>query len=244
VPVAADSVGPAETQAVLGLGLGLERGATYRVVMTADNTNGQGQYSLPSNAVRVPTRPTAARIGTPTAGPGAARVRWSAPTSSGGSPITGYVVRAYRGWDKVAEVRVPDTARDVRIGGLTNGRAHTFLVRAVNAVGSGPWSARSIAVTPLARPGAPSIGTPAAANDAARVYWRAPADNGGATISAYVIKVYQGTRGIKSVTVSGSARSTLVTGLANKGYYSFTVTAKNVVGLGTPSPRSATVRTT
>jgi hypothetical protein len=94
------------------------------------------------------------------------------------------------------------------------------------------------------RPGAPRIGKPAAADNAARVYWAAPSDDGGAAISAYVIKVYQGTRGIKSVTVSGRARSVLVTGLRNRAYYTFTVTAKTRVGFGAPSPRSGTVRTT
>ena len=48
---------------------------------------------------------------------------------------------------------------------------------------------------------------------------------------------------VRTVTVPGSRRSALVTGLPNRGYYAFTVTAKNVVGLGTPSPRSSTVRT-
>jgi hypothetical protein len=76
------------------------------------------------------------------------------------------------------------------------------------------------------------------------VYWTAPADNGGAYISAYVVKIYQGTRGLRSVTVSARATNALITGLGNRGYYSFTVTAKNVVGLGPPSTRSVTVRTT
>ncbi len=244
VPVATDSVGPSDTEAVLGLGLGLERGVSYSVVMTADNANGQGQFSLPSASVRLPTAPAAPRIGTPNAGPGAARVRWSAPVSTGGSPITGYVVKAYQGWTPVRQVTVPATAREVRLAGLTNGRAHTFVVQAVNAVGTGPHSARSIAVTPRDVPGAPYIGRPAPLDDAARVYWTAPTDNGGAYISAYVVKVYQGTRGLRSVTVSGTARNALITGLGSRGYYSFTVTAVNVVGPGAPSARSATVRTT
>jgi hypothetical protein len=170
-------------------------------------------------------------------------VRWSAPASTGGSAITGYVVKAYQGSTQVRSVTVPATAREVRLAGLTNGRAHTFVVQAVNAVGAGPNSARSIAVIPVATPGAPTIGKPAAADNAARVYWKPPTDNGGAYISGYVVRTWQGSNLIETTTVAGTATSVLVTGLANKAYYAFTVAAKNTAGLGTPSARSTTVRT-
>jgi hypothetical protein len=58
-----------------------------------------------------------------------------------------------------------------------------------------------------------------------------------------VIKVYQGTRGVKSVTASGSARSLLVKGLKNGASYSFTVAAQNSLGPGPASARSAAVTT-
>jgi subtilisin family serine protease len=244
VGVATDTVGATETQAVLGLGLGLERGVDYQVAVRAHNATGPGQTSLPSDAVRLPKPPSAPRMGKPNAGPGAARVRWAAPASTGGSRITGYVVKAYQGWTKVRQVTVAATTREVRFAGLTNGRAHTFVVQAVNAVGAGVHSKRSIAVTPRQAPGAPWIGRPVPRDDAVRVYWTAPTSNGGAYISGYVVKVYQGTHGVRSVTVSGKVTSALVTGLGDRGYYSFTVTAKNAVGLGAPSRRSTTVRTT
>jgi subtilisin family serine protease len=234
------SPGAGATQATVG---GLTRGALHVVVVAANNP-AAGQWSVTSDAVRVPTTPGAPRMGTPNAGPGAARVRWSAPASTGGSRITGYVVKVYRGWTRVHTATVPATAREVRIAGLVNGRAHTFVVQAVNAVGAGPHSDRSIPVTPRQVPGAPWIGRPAPGNDAVRVYWTAPKSNGGAYISAYVVKVYQGTRGVRSVTVPGTATSALITGLGHRGWYSFTVTARNAVGAGAASARSATVRTT
>ena len=234
------SPGPGATEATIG---GLAPGARY-VVTVAANNPAPGQWSVASEPVRLPAAPGAPRIGIPNAGPAAARVRWSAPASTGGSPITGYVVKAYRGWTRVVTVTVPATAREVRLAGLLNGRAHTFVVQAVNAVGAGPHSARSVPVTPRQEPGAPWIGRPSPGDDAVRVHWRAPESNGGARVSAYVVKVYQGSRGVRSVTVPGTATSALITGLDHRGWYSFTVTARNVVGAGPPSTRSATVRTT
>jgi hypothetical protein len=191
-----------------------------------------------------PQAPSAPRIGTPTAADGVARARWSAPVSSGGSPVTEYVVKAYRNWTMVATATVPATASDHLFRGLTNGAHYSFVVQARNVLGTSVHSARSSTVTPMGRPDAPRIGRPSSANDAARVYWAAPVDDGGSTISAYVVRAYQGTRGIKAVTVSGSARSVLITGLQHGAYYTFTVTAKNHLGFGPASPRSATVRTT
>jgi titin len=219
---------------------GLVNGYAYVVAAYARNNDDEGQWSV----LTPPTRVLVPKIGTVTVGPGAARVTWTAPANVDGSPVARYVVDAYAGSTKVKSVRLSASAREARISGLVNGRAHTFVVWAEGTNGVRVPSKRSVSVTPVDKPGAPRIGTPAAANDAARVYWAAPYDNGGAAVSAYVVKVYSGTRGIKSVTVSGTARSVLVTGLANKGYYAFTVTAKNRVGLGPASTRSGTVRTT
>jgi titin len=190
--------------------------------------------------VRPYTKPSAPAIGTATAGPAAARARW-AVTSTGGSPITSWVVRTYRGSDLVKETTVTGTAREVRIGGLTNGRGYRFRVQAVNAAGRSPWSGYSNTVTPVDKPGAPKVSPPAPRDDGAYMYWSAPATNG-APITGYLIKVYQGTRGIKSVTVPGYVRYTLVPGLSAGTAYSFTVTARNSVGYGPPSARSATVK--
>ncbi len=218
---------------------GFVNGATYVVLISANNT-GYGQWSLPSAPVRPYTTPSTPAIGTATAGPGAARARW-AVTSTGGSPITSWVVRTYRGFDLVAETTVSGSAREARIGGLTNGRGYRFRVQAVNAAGRSPWSGFSNTVTPVDKPGAPSVSPPSPRDDGAHMYWSTPPTNG-APITGYLIKVYQGTRGIKSVTVPGYVKNTLVAGLRAGTSYSFTVTAKNSAGYGPPSARSASVR--
>jgi len=102
------------------------------------------------------TAPGAPAVGVPAAGNASATVKWTAPSSDGGSPITGYSVRAYAGTAPTAPVvsttSAGATATSATVTGLTNGTAYTFDVRAVNAVGTSLASARSTAVTPRATP--------------------------------------------------------------------------------------------
>ena len=239
VPVAQYNVWDENVRAVTRSGF--VNGATYVVLISANNP-GAGQWSLPSAAVRPFTKPSTPAIGTATAGPGAARARW-AVTSTGGSPITSWVVRTYRGWDLVGEVTVSGAARDARIGGLTNGRGYRFRVQAVNAAGRSSWSAFSNTVTPVDKPGSVRVAPPSPRDNGLHLYWSKPVTNG-SPITGYLIRVYQGTRGIKSVSVPGYVGNALVGGLAHGATYTVTVTAKNAAGYGPPSPRSASVRTT
>jgi len=89
----------------------------------------------------VPETPTAV-VGT--AGNGSVLVSWSAPTSTGGSDITGYTVTSSGGQTCTT------TALNCTISGLTNGTAYTFTVRATNSIGNSPTSANSSSVTPAA----------------------------------------------------------------------------------------------
>ena len=102
-----------------------------------------------------------------------AEVQWGLPAHHGGSNITGYVVRAYRGTTEVASLTTGPT-RQATFGGLENGAVYTFRVVAVNAIGAGPASAPSNAVVPTAGvepPTAPVAGTGAG-------YWLVAADGG------------------------------------------------------------------
>jgi hypothetical protein len=222
---------------------GLTNGRPHTFTVTATNAVGTSAASASSAAV-VPvaavTLPAAPRIGTPAPGIASAVVRWAAPLSNGGSPVTGYTVRAYRGTSVVATVRAASTATGATVKGLANGTAYTFLVTATNAVGEGPASARSATVVPRTVPSAPRITRVAAGRSTATVLWAAPA-NGGAAITSYVVRVYRGSALVRTVKVSGSTTRLTVPGLTPGVGHSFTIYAVNAAGNGYVSARSATV---
>ena len=101
------------------------------------------------------TVPAAPTIGTATAGNASATVSWTAPTDTGGAPITGYTVQAFAGTSTTAAATVTAAAEatSLTVPGLTNGTGYTFTVAATNAAGTGPASAASNSVTPADRPG-------------------------------------------------------------------------------------------
>ena len=98
-----------------------------------------------SPAPTVPGAPTAVSA---TAGNAQASVQWSAPASDGGSPITGYTVTSAPGGRTCSPT--PATGTNCTVTGLTNGTPYTFSVTARNGVGTGPASAASAPVTPVA----------------------------------------------------------------------------------------------
>jgi hypothetical protein len=98
----------------------------------------------PSTAT-VPGAPT---IGAASVSEGAALVNWTPPTDDGGTSITGYEVTPYAANIALPAIAAPADATSLAVPGLANGVAHTFKVAAVNAVGTGPQSAASSAVTP------------------------------------------------------------------------------------------------
>jgi hypothetical protein len=166
---------------------GLANGTAYTFTVAATNRVGTGPASAPSAAVT-----TAALPGAPTgvaaaAGNQTAAVSWTAPASDGGRPITKYTLLVSPA-SPAATFAI--NATRAKVSSLTNGTQYTFQVFATTAVGDGPPSAASNAVTPTATPLAPSNLTysanPASYTVGTAILANVPSNSGGA-IDSYAV---------------------------------------------------------
>jgi len=117
----------------------------FSALLTACGGGGGGG-SVPTPNPSTATAPGAPTITTVTPGDGQASIAFAAPTSDGGSVITGYT----------ATCTIPGTSRSgsgsnspIVVSGLTNNTLYGCSVRATNAIGTGPAST-SVFVTPTA----------------------------------------------------------------------------------------------
>ncbi len=174
---------------------------------------------------------------------GAVDLTWTAPSSNGGSGISGYVVTPYVGGSARTPVTISYPVTSTTVTGLTNGTAYTFTVAAVNGVGTGAASAQSAAITPAAAtvPGAPTGLNGTAKDSAVTLAWNAPASDGGSSITGYVVTPYVGGIAQGPVLTGSTQTSYTVLGLTNGTAYTFTVAAVNGVGTGAASAQSAAV---
>jgi hypothetical protein len=85
-------------------------------------------------------------------------------------------------------------------------------------------------------PSAPGAVTATAGNASATVAFTAPADDGGAPVTAYTV-----TSSPDAITATGAASPVTVDGLANGTTYTFVVTATNAAGTSEPSAASSEV---
>ncbi len=187
-----------------------------------------GRVTLTFNGVAVPGAPTSVSA---TPGDHQASVSFTAPASNGGSAITGYTVTSSPGGSTQSCATSPCV-----ITGLTNGTAYTFTVHATNVNGNSVESAASTAVTPAARPGAPTAVVATLGDHQASVAFTAPASNGGSAITSYTVTSAPG-----GVTATCVGSPCVVTGLTNGTAYTFTVHATNAIGASVESAPSTAV---
>jgi hypothetical protein len=175
-------------------------------------------------------------------------VKWTAPPSDGGSPVTGYTVSETDGTNATTTDVCPasdsSTALQCVVSNLTNGEDYTFEVAAINAAGTGPFSSPSTPAAPYTEPGAPTITSGTPGNGAVELDWSAPSNDGGNAVSGYTVTALDTKTSVATTNACpGSAASTTtsctVSNLTNGVSYTFEVAAINSAGMGAFSSTSS-----
>ena len=222
---------------------GLSDGTTYYFTVKAINAAGPSSASNEVSATPA-TTPGAPGELSVTPGNGQVRLTWAAPSSDGGSTITGYDV--YEGATPGGESLTPinatplaATATSYTVSGLHDGTPYFFTVKAINAVGASAAS-NEVSATPATTPGAPGDLRVTPGNGQVRLTWAAPSSDGGSAITGY--DVYEGTSSggesltpINATPLAATATSYTVSGLHDGTPYFFTVKAINTVGASAAS---------
>jgi large repetitive protein len=224
---------------------GLTNGTSYVFRVAAVNNVGAGSYTAATAAVtprRVSDAPTNVAG---TYGDTEIALTWTAPASNGGAAISDYVVELSTNggssWTTFTDG--VGTSTSTTVTGLTNGTSYVFHVAAVNSEGTSAFSATSAAVVPRTTPDQPTATSGTYGDTEVALVWEAPASDGGASISDYVIQ-YSSNSGSTWTTFSHSptvSTSITVTGLTNGTSYVFRVAAVNSVGTGAYSSNSSAV---
>jgi len=240
---------------------GLTNGTLYYFQVAAVNIYGTaGSYSgQNSNSSATPaTTPDQVTGVQTTSGPGAGQISvlWTAlsyPSQTGGLGIT-YTLQ-YRevttptpSWTIIPSI----SSNSYIITGLAIATTYEIEVKAVNAVGSGPYSNPAVLGVTFGLPGIPTGLTGTHGNTQVSLTWNAPINTGLTSLTNYLVEFKLHTDLSWTQVFTGSALVTYyVVGpplntLTNGSLYDFRVSAVNIVGTGSPSspPISVTPSTT
>jgi len=154
---------------------------------------------------------------------------WKAPRFDGASAITNYTIyrETYSGSETfLVKIGNVHTYQD---NSVTNGQKYFYKVTANNTFGESPRSNEANA-TPATTPTAPEDLAAAPGNTQIALSWKAPADNGGFSITNYTVY-----RNDTRLTVLGNVRTYTDSGLVNGVTYTYNVSALNIIGEGPKS---------
>jgi hypothetical protein len=229
-------VGQASNQVVVS---GLQGGTEYTFRVRA---NADGVLSSWSSAVTATpiTEPAPAPKPTHTNNKLSVTVRWTEPSSDGGSAITSYVVtEANSGTSKSA---TPSTF-SAQFDDLTAGADVTFNVRSINDINTTGSTSQNSTESTL--PNAPAQVSGVSANETTQkdelaVNWSAPAARGSA-IQSYTVFLRQAGRDIQTKELSDATVTSHVFSGLSAGQYSAQVLATNAIGAGARSIESTSV---
>ena len=208
----------------------LTNGTPYTINVRADNAIGVGSSSISANTtpLTVPDPPTSVLAVSDTT---SADVSWTPPVSTGGSVITTYVAGAFLTPSSPSPVSTCSTATtSCTIGSLANGVVYYVSVIAQNAAGAGVASTPVVAVTPLARPGAPTLNTLLPGDSFLTLAFTA-GSAGSSSITGYQYQLNGGAW----LPTSSTTSPLTITGVANGTSYAVALRAVSNAGVGAAS---------
>lgn len=199
---------------------GLSAKASYTISVAPLNVIGAGPAATLSAATL--GLPTAPRYVKAVRGDRSAAISWTAPSSNGGSAVTGYVVERRAQdpktlkWSAWTSVRTTSaTTLTTSLSSLTNGTTYQVRVAARSQLGTGTYSS-GVSVKPAGKPYAPTgVKAAATASRTIKVTWTKSLTNG-STISGYAVQY----------STNGSTWKTLKTTTASATSYSWTSATK------------------
>lgn len=218
----------------------LTNGTLYTIEVTATNGSGAGPAATTTATPRgVPSEPRNVTVAGAASG---VRVSWSAPVTDGGAALIDYVAEAYTqasGGSAVETCSTVSTAEtSCTIEPLTSGSTYYVSVYAVNATGDGLPSSR-IQVVAGSTPSVPRSVTASRVASGIHVHWLAPAENGSAAVTSYVVRAFTSTSSsadaVASCTTAGL--DCTVSGVSASTRYFVSVAAVNASGEGAASSR-------
>jgi hypothetical protein len=216
-------------------------GTSYEYTIAASNSAGAGPQSSHSNAVIAAgpaTSPTSVAVSATDVGQ--LTVTWGAPSSSGGTAITGYNV--YRAstvggpYSLVGQTAAPNVTSFVD-SSLTGGTVEYYEVAAVTGFGEGAGSTPVSATAESLAGASGQITATALPGGSASVTWTVPTSNGSTPILGYHVQDNTGSFFCNTTT----ALSCTVTGLTVGVPYTFSVQAYNRWGTGLSSAPSSPI---
>ena len=207
-------------------------GTIYYYRVSARNSEGPGAPAT-GRAVLGPSAPLNL---TATADGITINVSWTRPEFDGDDPDLTYLVEASTDEETWETLEASTTALSYAHTSLDLATTYHYRVTGRNSVGLGEQS-RTMATTAAvaSAPGAPTNVTATSYAIFTQVVWKAPASDGGSTISGYLVEVSTDGQTWTELASSVTNRSYLHEGVTIGTTYYYRVTARNSTGLGTPS---------
>ncbi len=213
---------------------GLTNGVTYAFRVSAVNSVGRSSFSTTVAATpNIPGLPGAPRFLSSVVGRERVSLSWWAPMTSGNSIVTDYAIEysTDNGATWTTYVDAVSTATSAVVAPLVAGTTYSLRVSAVNSAGRGAPSNAVIAI-PLA------FNPPTAVRNVvatprllgAFVYWTAPFDNGGGSITGYVVDWSTDGGSTWLGSVRATTTSAVLTNLAGDVRHTVRVRAVNAYG--------------